>query len=195
MISLILGLGNVGNEYAGTRHNLGFEVLNRVAEALRAAPSTTNENYRIAQACLPERSIALAWPTTLVNRSGLAAGDLLARLQLRPEQMLVVVDDFNLPLGGLRFRARGSDGGHRGLASIIEHLTTDEFPRLRLGIGEPGDKDRVREYVLGPFEKNEVEQVKRMLAIAAQAVIFALDHRLEEAMSKYNSNPALPEES
>jgi PTH1 family peptidyl-tRNA hydrolase len=106
--------------------------------------------------------------------------------------MLVVVDDFNLPLGSLRFRPDGSDGGHNGLASIIEALGTEEFPRLRLGIGPVTDNMDARDFVLQPFADAERDAVREMVGTAAEAILFAIDHRLEEAMSNYNSTPAPP---
>jgi PTH1 family peptidyl-tRNA hydrolase len=106
-------------------------------------------------------------------------------------EMLVVVDDFNLPLGSLRFRRRGSDGGHKGLLSLIEVLGTDEFARLRLGIGPLTDGVEAADFVLSPFEPEQQEAARRMIDTAGEAVVFAIDHRLESAMSKYNSSPAL----
>jgi len=128
MISIVLGLGNIGAEYEATRHNLGFEVLDRVAKLQKAVPQKPTREYTWS---LIERSpepLVLAWPRTYMNRSGLAAVALLERVEREPSEMLVVVDDFNLPLGALRFRQNGSDGGHNGLASIIEILETEVSP-------------------------------------------------------------------
>ncbi len=125
-----------------------------------------------------------------MNRSGIAARELLEDLGMQPQQMLIVTDDFNLPLGRLRFRSGGSDGGHNGLASVIEVLETQELPRLRLGIGPVPENVDVADWVLSPFEPQEVETAKKMVAAAVEAAIFALDHRLEEAMTRYNVNPA-----
>ena len=199
MISLVVGLGNIGLEYVGTRHNLGFEVVSRVARELGAAQLPTRPNYESAVALVKETTpdserLILALPTTLMNRSGLAVWELLDEVALPPSKILVVVDDINLPLGGLRFRSAGSDGGHNGLASIIERLETENIPRLRLGTGPPADNEDVTRFVLSRFSEKELETVERMVAKGAEAIIFAVTHRLEEAMSKYNSNPALPEE-
>lgn len=199
MIELLLGLGNVGERYVGTRHNVGFEVLDRVARKVEAKSLKPLEYANRAiktrgQSPSKDREITLAWPLTLMNRSGWAVEELLDLLELEPRQMLVIVDDFNLPLGTLRFRERGSDGGHNGLASIIETLGTTDFPRLRLGIGPPDDNRDTADFVLDRFVPDEVETAQRMLDIAAEATLFAVDHRLQEAMSKYNVSPALPEE-
>ncbi|HQL25241.1 MAG TPA: aminoacyl-tRNA hydrolase, partial [candidate division Zixibacteria bacterium] len=131
MISLVVGLGNIGRRYAGTRHNLGFEVLDRAAAAL-GAPRATRTGLDERTVCRRgDRTIVLAWPRTYMNRSGDAVAALLQDYGLRPAEVLVVVDDFNLPLGRVRLRTGGSDGGHNGLASIIATLETQRFPRLR----------------------------------------------------------------
>ena len=196
-LSLIVGLGNVGREYSGTRHNVGFEVVERVAQTLKARRLPPHLSFELAEAAIPgdaviHRRIVLALPTTHMNRSGFAVAELLEELAFTPQRMLVVVDDIDLPLGALRFRAGGSDGGHKGLYSIIERLETEDFPRLRLGIGRPADNEETADYVLSRFLSAEADQVKRMVALAAEGVIFAATHRLEEAMQQFNTNPALP---
>ena len=190
MIDAILGLGNIGRRYHLTRHNLGFDVLDRVATTLKAQPETPRENYQWATAHRSDRELVLAWPTTYMNGSGLAARDLLERHELEPSRLLVVTDDFNLPLGRIRFRRGGSDGGHNGLASIIEALGTANFPRLRLGIGPIPDGVDTVDFVLSPFGEEEQKPKEAMTGIAAEAVLYSIDHRFEEAMSTYNANPA-----
>ncbi len=197
MIKAIVGLGNIGKKYVGTRHNLGFEVVSRVAATLEAIKLPGRATYEAAEATLPDRetdsNLILAWPTTFMNLSGEAVKELIDELALTPDEILVVVDDFNLPLGALRFRSEGSDGGHNGLTSIIEQLGTQQFPRLRLGVGQPPEGADVADYVLSKFKKAERKKVERMVALAAEAVIFAVLHRFEKAMSQFNRNPALPE--
>ena len=197
-LSLIVGLGNPGPRYIGTRHNLGFEVVTRIARLLKATALPDRSLFEWAQVEQPQGDtvgrLVLAWPATYMNGSGAAVVELLEELAIDRGRMLVVVDDVNLPLGVLRIRPEGSDGGHNGLASIIEHLVSEQFPRLRLGVGLPPGTGNVADYVLSRFEENELESVERMVALAAEAVIFAATHRLEEAMSKYNRNPALPEQ-
>ena len=155
MIQLVIVLGNIWQKYVGTRHNVGFEVVNRVAVKSNAAPLPSRPNFESATVSLSEADdsaqLILALPTTSMNLSGLAVEELLGELSLSPQHMLVVVDDINLPLGSLRFRMGGSDGGHNGLASIIERLETEDFPRLRLGIGPPTDKEDVADFVLRRF--------------------------------------------
>jgi len=197
MISLVVGLGNVGAEYVGTRHNVGFEVLDRVARRLGASRRAVDQfsESALVQIEDPEtggRRVILAWPTTYMNRSGRAVEELLERLELGPESCLIVLDDFNLPLGAVRFRKRGSAGGHNGLESIIAALGTEEFPRLRLGIGPLPEGASAVDFVLSRFETGELEAVERMLAKAEEAVILALA-RPEADGSQMNHNPASPE--
>ncbi len=190
MISLVLGLGNIGREYENTRHNVGFEVVKELCRRWNLSLKTGSHLYDWAEKERDGKRIILALPKTYMNRSGLAARALLQENNLEPSQMLVVVDDFNLPLGRLRIRPSGSDGGHNGLASLIEELETESFPRLRLGIGPlPEDTNSV-DFVLSSFHNEEREVVKQMIETAAEAVEYAIGHRLEEAMTKYNVNPA-----
>lgn len=193
MISLVLGLGNIGRKYAATRHNLGFEVVDRVKDAFKAEARPNTDQYAWAVAQIDRREVILGWPQTFVNLSGIAAKKLLFSTGISPAEMLVVVDDFNLPLGTLRFRAAGSDGGHNGLSSLIEVLGTKEFPRLRLGIGPIPPGADVVKFVLGQFDPGERERVDPMIGRATAAVLFAITHRFDETMSRYNVNPALLE--
>lgn len=194
MISLVVGLGNIGRKYIGTRHNVGFESLDRLARVLGVEDRNRSDLYSWSAATIDDRRVMLVWPSTYMNRSGRAVAALLERHRLEPAQCLVVVDDFNLPLGTLRFRERGSDGGHNGLISIVEELGTREFSRLRLGIGPkdgegralPLDKDRVIDFVLGRFDECELTAAQTMIDTAAEAVEFALKHCVVDAMSRYN---------
>jgi PTH1 family peptidyl-tRNA hydrolase len=189
-IDIILGLGNVGAEYEGTRHNVGFGVLNRVRAELGAEARPDHDLYYSAEKNRGESRLTLAWPRTLMNRSGVAARALLAEKEMSLSQMLVVVDDFSLPLGRIRFRRSGSAGGHHGLESLIEVLETEAFPRLRLGIGPvPAGTDPIN-FVLGRFSKEELVAAEKMIDNASEAVIFALNNRFDEAMTRYNVNPA-----
>ena len=189
MISLVVGLGNIGKQYQGTRHNVGMEVLDIVAKSLDTLPQPLDELYEWSLARYESNIITLMKPRTYMNRSGLAVRAILERTGLLPEQMLVLVDDFNLPLGKIRIRKSGSDGGHNGLASIIEVIGTEEFPRLRLGIGPVPENTSTTDFVLSPFEPEEEKQKQKMLAFAAEAVMFAVHNRLDTVMNKYNVNP------
>ncbi|MEW5923207.1 MAG: aminoacyl-tRNA hydrolase [Candidatus Zixiibacteriota bacterium] len=194
MISLIIGLGNIGEKYAGTRHNLGFDVLDLIFKKWRLRRRREHSLYAWAEKKSDGREIRLIWPTTYMNNSGAAVSQAMADFELDLSEILVVVDDYNLPLGKMRIRKRGSDGGHNGLESIINHLGSGEFMRLRLGIGPIPENIGSIEYVLGHFPDEEAEKVKKMLEKAGDAVLYSLTHRPEEAMSIYNSDPA-PDES
>lgn len=194
MISLVLGLGNLGQRYAGTRHNLGFDLVDRLCGLTKARPTRANRLFEEYRCRVADREIILAKPMTFMNLSGVAARALLQDHSFEPANMLVVVDDFSLPLGSLRMRSSGSDGGHNGLASIIDYLESDQFPRLRLGIGPVADNKEIVAFVLEPFEAREQEAVARLLETGSEAVLLAITHRLELAMSKYNRPPALPEQ-
>ena len=190
MLSLVLGLGNIGERYRNSRHNLGFRVVERLIGSDVHSRGREAGEFRWFEKKVGPAKIILAMPKTYMNRSGLAASALLQENDLGPAQMLVVVDDINLPLGKIRLRSSGTDGGHNGLASIIEELQTEDFPRLRLGIGPmPEHADQV-EFVLGDFEKSEIEIVENMIITASEAVLVAIKHGLDEAMSQYNQNPA-----
>ena len=190
MISLLLGLGNVGQTYQHTRHNVGFDVLEKVASSYQLENSENCDEYYKAETEIERRKIILALPTQFMNNSGYAAAALLDRYSLAPNEMLVVVDDFNIPLGSIRIRKSGSDGGHNGLASIIEQLETDQFPRLRFGIGPLAEESSVVDFVLGKFKEEEQELVNKMIILASDAIRSVLTEGLEEAIKKYNKNPA-----
>ena len=190
MLSLILGLGNVGERYKKSRHNLGFMVLEALLADKNLKLRTTEKEYYWITEKSPLAQVVYALPRTYMNLSGVAADVLLKRYDLDSTRMLVIVDDFNLPLGKIRIRKSGSDGGHNGLASIIECLETEDFPRMRLGIGPIPDEQDTVKFVLGDFELEELKTVDEMIKTASQAITEILETGLEEAMTKYNRNPA-----
>lgn len=165
---LIVGLGNPGRQYEATRHNVGFMVLDRLAAAEGAAFQSAPK-WQSHLAKLPGSGTLLLKPQTFMNLSGRAVQQILSFHKWQPEQMLVVYDDISLPLGTLRFREKGSAGGHNGIKSILQHLGTDVFPRLKLGIGgsQPGE---MTGHVLGKFSSDEQPLLENMLATALQAV-------------------------
>lgn len=187
-IKIVLGLGNPGRFYQKTRHNVGFVVISRLARKMGLKFDKKYCSSRVAEG----EGIVLAKPYTYVNLSGKAVKALLQRFSLSPEEMLVICDDVALPLGRIRIRRKGSDGGHNGLRSIIKEIGTDNFPRLRVGIGREGIRDLV-EYVLGEFEKEEMEVLEKILDVAVEAVECILKEGIEEAMNKYNSLNLLAE--
>ena len=189
MISLLLGLGNIGRKYQHTRHNIGFDVIKQIVSKKNFNSETCNE-YDKAEIVVGDKNIIIAVPTQLMNNSGYAASALLHRYSLTPSEMLVIVDDFNLPLGAIRIRKSGSDGGHNGLASIIEQLETNQFPRLRVGIGPLPEECSVVDFVLGEFEKEKQKIVQDLIMTASETARAVITDGIDEAMKKYNNNPA-----
>jgi PTH1 family peptidyl-tRNA hydrolase len=190
MISLVAGLGNVGPEYVGTRHNLGFEVIDLICRGWGGVVRKERGSYFWTERELENRTIKFIWPTTYMNDSGVAIEQALDDFGLKTDDILVVYDDFELPLGRLRIRTKGSGGSHKGMVSIIEHLGTEDILRLRLGTGPLPAETESEAFVLSRFLENEVETKQKMLEKSAEAVLYLLRNRPEEAMSLYNQNPA-----
>jgi PTH1 family peptidyl-tRNA hydrolase len=187
---LVVGLGNPGKEHAGTRHNIGFAALDRLAEKLDCSfRSKWRFSAKIAEATAGDAGkVVLAKPQTYMNRSGSAVNALLRWLKIEPPQLLVVVDDADLPLGQVRLRASGGSGGHNGLRSIIEALGGhEEFARLRVGIGRsaPLGTD-ITGHVLGRFAPQEREVAEQAVATAVDAIECCLRDGLTEAMNQFN---------
>ncbi len=165
----IFGLGNPGPRYAGTRHNAGFAVVDELARRAAVAFESAPADALFAKWRRPEGDIALlVKPLTFMNESGQAVGELARYFKIDVPDLLIVVDEVQLPLGRLRARARGSAGGHNGLKSIIAHLG-DEFPRLRVGVGRGDDRRDLADHVLSRFEPDEREEAERMTSRAADA--------------------------
>ncbi len=186
---LILGLGNPGEEYRDTRHNVGFQVVDELARRFKAPLDRFECNALAGLSRLGEGEVLLAKPQTYMNRSGYAARCFAERYELEPAGMLMVYDEVNLPLGKIRVRRSGSPAGHRGLESVIENLRTIEVPRLRLGVG-PGDgrpqgEDLV-DFVLSPFAPEELEAADEMVRRAVDACETWLREGVEAAMGKHN---------
>ena len=181
---LLVGLGNPGREYSGTRHNVGFMVLDRLAAALGA---TFRADKKWKADVASSGDTWLLKPQTYMNLSGESVSALARFYQIEPSRVLIVLDDMALPLGRLRIRERGSHGGHNGIRSILEHLGTQEIPRLRIGIGssEPG---AAVGHVLGRFAVDERPLVEQSLDRAVEAVRFAQEHDLPSAMNQFNTN-------
>jgi PTH1 family peptidyl-tRNA hydrolase len=184
---LLVGLGNPGMQYALTRHNVGFWVIDEIASRAKVSLKKVCCQSYIAQTSLAGKKVILAKPLTYMNRSGLAVRGLLQFFSLQPDNLLVIYDDLDLPLGRLRLRSRGGSGGHRGMASIIALLGNENFARVRLGIDRPGGLEEGAGYVLAPFTSAEEAQILKAVQLAADAVETFLARGLEEAMNKYNA--------
>ena len=189
-----IGLGNPGSEYDGTRHNLGFSVIDALSEELAVELKAGHGEYLIGKSSYRGRTCCLVKPLTYMNNSGVALRDLTAWHKIHLDEILVICDDFHLPLGSLRLRPSGSDGGHNGLYSVIYHLQTEKFPRLRCGIGSetmPSRNSELARFVLTVFRKNELHDVREMVARARDAALVFASSGLTDAMNKFNaSTPA-----
>lgn len=182
---LIVGLGNPGKAYRGTRHNFGFEVLDLLAR--REALSWKRARFAKAETCRLADGAWLVKPQTYMNLSGDAVKQCLKWFRVTPEQLLVVVDDIHLPLGQLRLRPSGSAGGHNGLKSIEVRLGTQQYVRLRGGVGAPGHPDALKTHVLGKFNKEEEQSMTEAIEKAASGIQTARDAGIEYAMNELNT--------
>jgi PTH1 family peptidyl-tRNA hydrolase len=185
-MKLIVGLGNPGSEYHLTPHNLGFMAVDRLAGERGLEVARYEARALTASACIEGLEVLLAKPQTYMNLSGTAVAGLVEKYGLGVGDLIVLVDDADLPLGSLRIRPRGSAGGHRGLKSIIGALDSNEFVRVRMGVGPDQPlQDRVA-YVLGRFRAAELETVSEMLGQACEAVHVILREGFQKAMNRFN---------
>ncbi len=186
---LLVGLGNPGQKYVFSRHNVGFWVIDELADRSRASLEEIKYQACFTPAPIAGVDVVLAKPLTYMNRSGIAVGSLMRRFSLRPEKVLVIYDDMDLPLGKMRLRPAGGSGGHRGMASVITALGSEAVPRLRLGIGrQEGEqgKENNPAYVLSSFAPEEEEIMGETVAKAADAVEVFLAEGIQAAMNRYN---------
>ncbi len=188
-IRIVVGLGNPGMEYAFTPHNFGFLLVDELAQRAGARVSLRECQSVTGRAHLADIVILLAKPETYMNLSGTAVRDLLRNYDCDPSQVLVAYDDLDLPLGSLRLRERGSAGTHNGMRSIVKALGTNEFPRLRLGIGAPHPIQDLKNYVLTPWKKSQLVTVQDVLGRAADVVEMILRDGMARAMNVCNTRP------
>ena len=183
---IIVGLGNPGSQYARTRHNVGFWCVDRIASDHSIAFSRRHRAALVGEGEIEGHRVVLAKPRTFMNRSGQAVAYLLARYRVSPRELLVIYDDMDLPPGTIRLRPEGSSGAHNGIKSIIEAAGTQDFPRLRVGIGHPPEGTDPVEYVLGPMSEAEQQTADRAMERAAQAVVGVLTDGITAAMNRFN---------
>lgn len=186
---LIVGLGNPEAKYAKTRHNIGFEVVDALADAWQLS---WQENRRFQGAIAekksnPQHKVYLLKPLTYMNRSGQSIRAVLDWYKLSTTDVLVIYDDMDLPLGRMRLRLSGSAGGHNGMKSIIAHLGNQNFPRLRIGIGKSNEVDATISHVLGRFSPQEKKVVDKVLPLAVDAIEMSLQEGVAKSMSLFNS--------
>jgi PTH1 family peptidyl-tRNA hydrolase len=187
--AVIVGLGNPGSEYDETRHNVGFRVVDELCRRTRTRLKPGKGGYLAAESSVAGHPVVLVKPLTYMNNSGEAVVEALEQYGGRPDNLVVVVDDFVLPLGALRIRPKGSDGGHNGLRSIIYHLNTDEFTRIRCGIRKemmPAG-NAMADFVLSSFDPDETEAVAGMIVRAADAATGIVVADVARAMNKFNT--------
>ncbi len=180
-----MGLGNPGPEYADTRHNIGWRVIEHLGRRLQITINRPECRGLVGIGPCKGEMVVLLKPLTYMNRSGISVMEALRRYQLTSAQLIVVCDDIYLPLGKLRLRFKGSAAGHNGLGSVLESLGTDEVARLRIGVGEapPG---QTRDYVLSRFEPKEESTVNEAMDRASEALVVAIQNGFEAAMQRFN---------
>ncbi len=193
-MKLIVGLGNPGPRYEHTKHNIGFRVIDAIYDKIRSAQNTENVFTKrvtsicqslVVQVMLHDSSIILAKPMTYMNNSGLAVTALINRFEIPLKDLCIIYDDIHLDIGTIRIRQKGSDGGQKGMKSIIYHMGTTEFPRLRIGIGEPvGD---LTDYVLSEFSKEEEIEIEDTIKRAVEAVETYVQDGILAAMNRFNA--------
>jgi peptidyl-tRNA hydrolase, PTH1 family len=185
---LVVGLGNPGDEFHKTRHNLGAEVVEKLAARHDGRLRKGKERALVTEVRIEGRRVALAVPLTYMNDSGLAVRALARRFSVDdPTHIVIVHDELDLPPAALKVKAGGGLAGHNGLRSIVQHLKTDEFLRVRLGVGKPVSKERGADHVLNRFGKRERSEIEVTLEDAADAVEMIVTDGVEAAMTKYNA--------
>ena len=184
---IIAGLGNPDRQYEGTRHNAGFDVIDRIAEKYNIAVDTKKHRAYIGKGIIDGQKVILAKPQTYMNLSGESIRSLVDYYKIDEEnELLVVYDDISLDVGRLRIRAKGSAGGHNGIKNIIAHLGTQVFPRIKVGVGEKPKGYDLADYVLGHFSKAEREQMEEGYDNAVRAAEMIVSGQLNEAMNEFN---------
>ncbi|MCL5934915.1 MAG: aminoacyl-tRNA hydrolase [Firmicutes bacterium] len=187
-MKLVVGLGNPGREYEATRHNIGFMIIDRLAEKWAVTVSKNQNKALVGEGKFNGEKVVLVKPMTYMNLSGEAVGALMRWHKLDPADIIVVYDDLDLQPGKLRIRGQGSAGGHNGIKSIIQHLGTDIFPRLKVGIGRPHPGQDSASYVLNRFNSEERDLMVQTIALAAEAVEAVITHGVTQASNVYNGS-------
>jgi len=188
-VKLLVGLGNPGARYRGTRHNVGFAVADELARRWTVEFEGAPAEALMARARRVGPGVTLVKPLTFMNLSGAAVAELVRYFRVELADLLVVADDAALPLGRLRARPRGSDGGHNGIGSLIERLGTEEFARLRIGVGRGDPRRDLADHVLARFEPDEGPAVEETIVRAADAAELFVDEGIDAVMNRYNARP------
>lgn len=185
-MKVIVGLGNPGREYAQTKHNVGFMLLDALAEKMGITDWQSKFDALIAEGRMGTEKILLVKPQTYMNESGRAVGPLMNWYKLMPEQLIVAHDDMDIPAGSIRIRKKGSAGGHNGIKSVLAHLGDENFSRVRIGIGRPLPGWTVINHVLAPFQEEDVPKIKEAIQYLLPAVECIVTEDTDKAMNLYN---------
>ena len=191
---IIAGLGNPTKEYDKTRHNVGFEVIDKLADRYDIDVSERKHRAFCGRGVIEGQKVLLVKPQTFMNLSGESLRSVLDYYKVLPEELIVIYDDISLPPGQLRIRLKGSAGGHNGIKNIIAHLGTQEFPRIKVGVGEKPPRMDLKDYVLSRFSKGEQELMDEAFQEAAQAVVMMLGEGADRAMNHFNTKKKVEEE-
>jgi len=186
-VKLIVGLGNPGLRYAFSRHNSGFIVLEKLAGDYDISVGMTRFDSLYGKGLIKKIPVVMAKPQTFMNLSGEAAQKLARFFKIVPDDMIVIHDDLDLPFGHIRIKSGGGDGGHKGIRSIIEHIGSPDFVRIRMGIGKPLIKEAVEGYVLERFTEGEMKQLPEVVTRGSQAVVEVISSGTQVAMNTFNA--------
>lgn len=191
----IIGLGNPGMKYAGTRHNIGFDAVTAIADKYNL--SINNKKFKgvYADGHIAGEKVLLVQPQTFMNLSGECVREVADFYKLNPDEIIIICDDINLDVGRLRIRKKGSAGGHNGLKNIIAHLGTEEFPRIRVGVGEKTEGWDLADYVLARFDRDSEPVIREALANVVGAVETWISEGIDAAMNRFNVSAKKKEES
>lgn len=185
-MKIIVGLGNPTREYEGTRHNVGFSVITEISDEYNIPVDTKKHKALIGKGVIEGEKVILAMPQTYMNLSGESVREILDFYKCDNTDLLVIYDDISLDVGKLRLRAKGSAGGHNGIKNIIAHLGTDQFDRIKVGVGEKPKHMDLADYVLGRFNKDELPIMRESCKKACKAAVTVITDGLDKAMNTYN---------
>ena len=189
-MKIIAGLGNPGGEYAATKHNVGFMLIDALADKLGTENWKKDFEAEIAEARIGTEKVLLVKPQTYMNDSGRSLGPLLSYYKLAPEDLIVAHDDMDIPAGTIRIRRKGSSGGHNGIKSILAHVGDENFPRVRIGIGRPPVGWTVIHHVLAPFSEEDAKKIGEAIDYLLPAVEAIVTEDIDYAMNRYNPKKA-----
>jgi PTH1 family peptidyl-tRNA hydrolase len=196
-LKLIVGLGNPSSKYELNRHNVGFLILDYLTNSLNLSLTASKGDWCGCEGTYQVNDFYLMKPTTFMNNSGMAVNDFLSIHEIPLKNLLIVFDDFQIPLGTIRVRTKGSDGGHNGVSNIIYNLDTLNFPRMRIGIGGERtiNKENYVDYVLSNFDEEELEKVKTLMPYYKDCILSFISKDIKDTMNKFNKNYLAKEET